>query len=713
MQNAIKIILEASIYSSIMIFIVLSIKSLFSGKLNIKIMSFLWIAVLVRLMLPATLESPVHIADINPFSRVITSTSSADEATNTKILENESTENIIPINMSLSETENTAPAIGKPKVSIYQKIKNLALKSDIWAIVFYIWASGAIFVFAKKSYTILSFKKKLLATEKLNSKLTRKLKNTKKIINIKTDVKIAESRYADIPLVYGLVSPTILLPIGFAQSINDNKLALIILHELCHVKRRDILANYFWLIAKTLHWFNPLVHIAYKSHMESIEEACDEMVLRYQCNKNKLEYTQSLLDVIRLSKNKCLLPLSVSFCNNTSSIKKRVIKMIKPQKKSKTMLLATVLITCVMVFTCFTTACQTATASESDTSLSEENVNTNPTPIETPIATPTSDNNNLVEPDPTPEEDELITAIRKLELSEIHTIRLSKVEDYFGDTLAYYNCNDGAEGASYRMLKSDKSLVAFENKAVDMTLSIQLSDDEFLAIATDYAKKVWGYENVEITSFEASTLGPEGDFYHCGVDGVIRETGRTFSITLNGQGELRGAGSYPTDVDIEKGISIDKAKQIALELLREQAHIADESNLTLISETLSTDYSPMYIFSYEYRSDNPTAKEYDYDCEVKVIAATGKTMGAGITPITSNINVYTIEEAEQMAKEYIVSETGLDDISKLVTTEKWSSTDEKDGIIYTFMFKYNSKYAYSLMMTATGDFWDIASGLID
>ena len=714
MQNAFKIILETSIYSSIMIAFVLLVKSFLSGKLSTRLMSLLWIAVLIRLAMPITLESPVHLISLTPAASTVASNITNEDVTiadnaNVGLIDNI---DYSPINNS--ENEPASLANDSQKDSIFQKAKSIIAGISLWSVAFIIWAIGAVFVFTKSVARNFAFRKKITTTNVISPSLEEKLLQAKNILNINKDIKITESKYANIPFVYGYLKPIILLPIGFSHSITSKKLSLIILHELCHVKRGDILKNFCWLIVKALHWFNPLVQISYKSYLENIEEVCDEVVLSHLSKRNKYEYGQSLIDIVRLSKNKYDLPLSVSFCNKKTTIRKRVIKIMNPQKKSKTIGIITLLVSIAMIFACFTTACQPKAAIKEDTDDSptintEEQIpeaNQQPSDeessgdTETDILAATSKTDG-------------IAVIEKLNLAEIDSIDYAQSEDYFGDKILYYHCNEGAESASYRILESDLSLVSYENKAVDMTLPIELSEDELKVKATEYAKSIWAYENIEIISCESSSLGPNEEYPYFGAEGVMGEAKRPFIIDLNGKGELRGASSYPQDVDLSKGVQIEEAREIALELLREQGHIVDENNLTLINETLTDEYyTPMYIFSYEYRSDNPTAEEYDYEGEVKVVAATGVTMGAGIEPITSDIDVYTIDEAEQMAKEYIASEKELD-ISKLVTTEKYSNAHGEDGIMYSFFFDYNSEYAYSLMMTANGEFWDIAGGSIE
>ena len=170
----------------------------------------------------------------------------------------------------------------------------------------------------KRIYRIILFKSKIKDVQPANRQLITALRKAKESARIKQDIEIAESFYVDIPVVYGTFKPVILLPIGFAQSISDKKLNCILVHELCHIKRNDVIKSYLWLIARTIHWFNPLVQLAYKNYVEDVEQLCDETVLRLLTEEDICEYTQSLLDVMRLTKRSTKLPITVSLFANTT-----------------------------------------------------------------------------------------------------------------------------------------------------------------------------------------------------------------------------------------------------------------------------------------------------------------------------------------------------------------------------------------------------------
>jgi len=83
------------------------------------------------------------------------------------------------------------------------------------------------------------------------------------------------------PVVFGYIKPSILFPTRFLRNMDKNRVKNVLLHEMCHIKRHDILVNYIWMLAKAIHWFNPLVWIAYKMYQDDVELCCDQMVVNH------------------------------------------------------------------------------------------------------------------------------------------------------------------------------------------------------------------------------------------------------------------------------------------------------------------------------------------------------------------------------------------------------------------------------------------------
>lgn len=367
MNSIVRNLLEITVSSSIMILIVLSVKAVFGNKIHGKMMSFLWLMVLARLLLPITFESPVHIDSVLPREDAGVVAESGPHASQNTPNNFGHVSPQTPIDTGSYDTgsydtgtayidTDAAPASSPTMIQrCIAYIKGIS----IWTYGFALWLLGAGVVLLKSVWKMTAFKRKAARYRQAGDLRLRKvLYMDKKILGIRRRVRIVAAGYIDIPVTFGLIRPTILIPKAFLHTMDPQKIRLIIMHELCHIKRNDILKSYFWLMARTVHWFNPLIVLAFNTYKDDMELACDEMVIRNTSEDDKYVYTQSLLDVIKLSGYNVKAPLAIAFCRNKSKLKERVMNMLKPQKKNRIAGLISLLLAVMMSITCFTTACQ-------------------------------------------------------------------------------------------------------------------------------------------------------------------------------------------------------------------------------------------------------------------------------------------------------------------------------------------------------------------
>ena len=86
--------------------------------------------------------------------------------------------------------------------------------------------------------------------------------------------------------------PVIVLP---QREYSADELENILRHELAHLRRRDIIYKWFAAAVTALHWFNPLVWVAYILFCRDIELACDEKVVKGLDGAARADYSQALL----------------------------------------------------------------------------------------------------------------------------------------------------------------------------------------------------------------------------------------------------------------------------------------------------------------------------------------------------------------------------------------------------------------------------------
>lgn len=108
---------------------------------------------------------------------------------------------------------------------------------------------------------------------------------------------VYESERIATPFLLGVFDPRIYLPVGLSQE----ERAYVLAHELAHLKRRDYLVKVLAWLAVSLHWFNPLVWLAYGLMVRDMEMSCDEQVIRRLGEGNKKAYSQALLAISSVS----------------------------------------------------------------------------------------------------------------------------------------------------------------------------------------------------------------------------------------------------------------------------------------------------------------------------------------------------------------------------------------------------------------------------
>lgn len=105
------------------------------------------------------------------------------------------------------------------------------------------------------------------------------------------DHNIRQSEYVTSPFVLGVFRPIIYLPYGMEQSHREHILA----HEQSHIHRGDHLIKPLSFVLLAVHWFNPLVWVAYILLCRDIEAACDERVIKKMTQEQRRSYSSTLL----------------------------------------------------------------------------------------------------------------------------------------------------------------------------------------------------------------------------------------------------------------------------------------------------------------------------------------------------------------------------------------------------------------------------------
>ena len=157
---------------------------------------------------------------------------------------------------------------------------------------------------------------------------------------------IFQSENVASPFVLGVFRPKIYLPYNMdGQDLNH-----VVAHEQAHIRRRDHWWKPLGFLLLTIHWFNPLMWLAYVLLCRDIELACDEKVIKVLGNEQRADYTQAL---VACSVNRRVIA-ACPLAFGEVGVKERV-KSVMNYKKPAFWVVVLAVIACVVVAVCFLT----------------------------------------------------------------------------------------------------------------------------------------------------------------------------------------------------------------------------------------------------------------------------------------------------------------------------------------------------------------------
>ena len=117
---------------------------------------------------------------------------------------------------------------------------------------------------------------------------------------LKRRVQIYINDSIKVPITYGVICPKIIIQ---SQVLEDNSLLkYVIIHEMIHIKKFDIVLTHIKNLIACLHWYNPFILVASRYMEDDLELLCDKLVIQRVGDtiKNRKEYCLSMLRLVEL-----------------------------------------------------------------------------------------------------------------------------------------------------------------------------------------------------------------------------------------------------------------------------------------------------------------------------------------------------------------------------------------------------------------------------
>ena len=189
-----------------------------------------------------------------------------------------------------STDDAAAPSTGQTSA-----ISSSTLMSGI-SVLFLIWAAVVLVITASLGFAALAVRRIVTRARPLDTDdwLTP-LWEVSDRLELDEPPRLLRSEDAKMPFACGLLRPTIVLPAECDNWSLDRRRA-VLLHELAHVRRHDLVGHTLGRLACAIYWFHPLVWTAAKQLRSESERACDDLAL--SCGARATDYAEHLLDIV-------------------------------------------------------------------------------------------------------------------------------------------------------------------------------------------------------------------------------------------------------------------------------------------------------------------------------------------------------------------------------------------------------------------------------
>jgi beta-lactamase regulating signal transducer with metallopeptidase domain len=144
-----------------------------------------------------------------------------------------------------------------------------------------LWAAVVVFEVGRTAWQYVQLRRLLAAARPVNEAVETLVADCARTLGLSSPPAIKQVAVDGSPLVCGPLRPVLLLPASHAQRFEAATLRQVVLHELAHLRRRDLLTIWVFHAMRTIYWFHPAAHwIAYRAGLDR-ELACDQLAMNY------------------------------------------------------------------------------------------------------------------------------------------------------------------------------------------------------------------------------------------------------------------------------------------------------------------------------------------------------------------------------------------------------------------------------------------------
>lgn len=315
-------LLKTSLLGALAILLMLVSKPLWRERYRAKARCWLWLALAAFLLFPVDFsvkDAPVQAAPPQDYTLFVGTDKTTIQSTDHLFGD-------MAEKSGQTSTQVRDSIIARPVTDPAQKATRYI---PVTTILFYGYLAGAAAFLLCQGVSYVRFRR---TVRRWRSGVTRGdyralLQDTARSLNV-TAPEMFACETISTPAVTGVLHPQLLLP---HEHYDSSDLRYILRHELCHLKRRDMLLKLVLLAANAMHWFNPVVYLMLRQADEDIELACDSAATDGLDRAERAAYSRTLLAAVQSHVR--ALPATTCFGGTVERLKRRITNVLGAQKK--------------------------------------------------------------------------------------------------------------------------------------------------------------------------------------------------------------------------------------------------------------------------------------------------------------------------------------------------------------------------------------------
>ncbi len=310
-------LLWVSIQGSVLIALIILVQLILRRKLGIRWHYFIWLLLLIRLAMPWLPQSRISVFNLVPRSiqqgRIIEAISESDDVGHLGFYSS-----MQPTDAQETQSEEISESV------FIRFVRMLPL----------LWLVGTVLIGGYVCVRNISLWRTVKRERPItDQKILELLEDCKMEMGVQTILGVVVSDRIKSPALFGFVRPRLLLPQGMLETYGLEELRYVFIHELAHLKQRDIYFGWLMALLQIVHWFNPLMWFAFRRMRADRELACDGLAISTIEADESPRYGRTIVNLLENFSQVQYVPSVAGILEDKSQIERR-IKMIADYKKT-------------------------------------------------------------------------------------------------------------------------------------------------------------------------------------------------------------------------------------------------------------------------------------------------------------------------------------------------------------------------------------------